>query len=103
MSPASGYSTQRIAQPQAIVDPRAGDVEDDSSSTKSRSLLSLAGTLLAEISLPKLAVAWLLLIIVPALALGLAPLVASAWVADVSNKLGYPLLGFWPLLVLAIL
>ena len=37
-----------------LLDPRNGDVEDDASSTKQRSLLSLAGSLLAEISLPKL-------------------------------------------------
>ena len=35
-----------------IIDPRRGDVEDDASSTKQRSMLSLAGSLLAEISLP---------------------------------------------------
>jgi hypothetical protein len=34
-----------------MVDPRRGDAADDASSTKQRSLLSLAGTLLAEISL----------------------------------------------------
>ena len=34
-----------------VIDPRGGDVEDDASSTKRRSLLSLAGSLLAEISL----------------------------------------------------
>jgi hypothetical protein len=45
-----------------IIDPRDGDVEDDASSTKRRSLFSLAGSLLVEISLPKLAVAWTLLI-----------------------------------------
>ena len=64
-----------------IIDPRCGDVEDDASSTKRRSLLSLAGSLLAEISLPKLALAFLLRIVVPVLLLGLAPLVASAWLA----------------------
>jgi len=103
MSSQPRYSTQPLPQSRAIVDPRAGDVEDDSSSTKSRSLLSLAGSLLAEISLPKLAVAWLLLIIVPALALGLAPLIASAWAADVSSKLSSPILGLWPILVLGLL
>jgi hypothetical protein len=45
-----------------IIDPRDGDIEDDASSTKRRSLFSLAGSLLVEISLPKLAVAWTLLI-----------------------------------------
>jgi hypothetical protein len=34
-----------------------GDLEDDASSSKHRSLLSLAGTLLAEVSIAKLAVA----------------------------------------------
>ena len=41
-----------------FIDPRLGDVEDDASSTKQRSLLAIAGSLLAEISLPKLIVAW---------------------------------------------
>ena len=48
-----------------LVDPRLGDVEDDASSTTRRSLLGIAGGLLAEISLLKLAVAWLLLIVLP--------------------------------------
>jgi hypothetical protein len=86
-----------------FIDPRDGDIEDDASSTKSRSLLSLAGSLLAEISLPKLALAWLLLIVVPALILGLAPLLASAWVSRVSNSIRSPLNSIWPILVLAIL
>ena len=86
-----------------FTDPRRGDVEDDASSTKRRSLLSLAGSLLAEISLPKLALAWLLLIVLPALVLGLAPLVASAWVSQVSGSIRSPLNSIWPILVLAIL
>ena len=53
-----------------VIDPRRGDVEDDASSSKRRSLLSLAGSLLAEISLPKLAVAWFVLIVGPGLVLG---------------------------------
>ena len=48
-----------------LLDPRLGDVEDDASSTKQRSLLRIAGSLLAEISLPKLAVAWGLLVVLP--------------------------------------
>ena len=51
-----------------IIDPRDGDIEDDESSTKRRSLFSLAGSLLVEISLPKLAMAWTLLRTVSALA-----------------------------------
>jgi hypothetical protein len=79
-----------------IIDPRRGDVEDDASSTKRRSLLSLAGSLLVEISLPKLIVAWLVLLVIPGLLLGLAPLVASAWLSAVLGKISSPLLGLWP-------
>ena len=71
-----------------LLDPRQGDIEDDTSSTKGRSLLSLAGTLLVEISLPKLIAAWLLLVALPCLLLGLAPLVASAWLATFSRSIG---------------
>ena len=85
-----------------IIDPRHGDVEDDACSTKRRSLLSLAGSLLAEISLPKLAFAWMLLLVIPSIMLGLAPLVASAWVSAVSGKISSPLAGIWPALLLAI-
>lgn len=79
-----------------VIDPRDGDVEDDASSTKRHSLLSLAGSLLAEISLPKLILSWTTLFIVPALLLGLTPLIASAWVVAVSRKITSPLLGIWP-------
>ena len=83
-----------------FIDPRGGDVEDDASSTKRRSLLSLAGSLLAEISFPKLILSWIMLFVVPALLLGIAPLVASAWVSLVSHKITSPLLGVWPALLL---
>ena len=83
-----------------LIDPRHGDLEDDASSTKRRSLLSLAGSLLAEISLPKLALSWTLLFLVPGLLLGLAPLVASAWVSLVKDKIASPLIGIWPALLL---
>ena len=63
-----------------IIDPRDGDIEDDASSTKRRSLFSLAGSLLAEISLPKLVVAWVLLIGLPGIMLGVAPLIVSLWI-----------------------
>ncbi len=86
-----------------IVDPRKGDVADDASSTKRRSLFSLAGTLLAEISLPKLAIAWILLIGLPALLMGAAPLLTSIWIAGVSSKAYALLTGLWPLLLLALL
>jgi 3',5'-cyclic AMP phosphodiesterase CpdA len=71
-----------------LLDPRKGDIEDDASSTKGRSLLSLAGTLLAEISLPKLVAAWLLLVALPCFLLGLTPLIGSAWLATFSRSIG---------------
>jgi hypothetical protein len=85
----------------AVIDPRSGDVEDDASSTRRHSLLSLAGSLLAEISLPKLAVAWTLLIGLPALALGLAPLVVSLWFATLSSKAATVLSGAGSVMLLA--
>jgi predicted MPP superfamily phosphohydrolase len=69
-----------------ILDPRNGDIEDDAASTKRRSLLSLMGSLLAEISLPKLIIAWMLLVGFPGLLLGAAPLLVSIWIASVIAK-----------------
>jgi hypothetical protein len=86
-----------------IVDPRNGDIEDDASSTKRRTLISLAGSLLAEISLPKLLAAWVILIVLPALMLGLAPLVASIWISTVSSKAAAIYTGLLPPILLAIL
>src|SRR6516165_5104396 len=62
-----------------LVDPRDGDIESDESSPERRSLLALAGNLLTEVSPPKLAVALLLLIVVPAVVLGLVSPVATMW------------------------
>jgi hypothetical protein len=67
-----------------LFDPRRGDVEDDASSPKERSLLAIAGSLLAEISLPKLVFAFIISTLIPALLLGLAPLVATAWLLKLS-------------------
>jgi len=83
-----------------IIDPRNGDIEDDASSTKRRSLLSLAGSLLVEISLPKLAVAWTLLIGLPGIILGIAPLLLSLWIGTVSWKASIILTGLWPVVLL---
>ncbi len=69
----------------SLFDPREGDVEDDSSSPKRRSLLAIAGSLFAEISLLKLVVAWTVSILLPAVLLGSAPLVATAWFTKVSR------------------
>src|SRR5262245_125245 len=70
-----------------LIDPRLGDVEDDASSTKKRSMLSIAGSLLAEVSLPKLLVAWALMFAVPGVLFGVAPLVASAWLGVLSRTM----------------
>src|SRR5262245_57578653 len=86
-----------------LIDPRRGDVEDDASSTKRRSLFAIAGSLLAEISLPKLAVAWLMLIVLPGVLLGLAPLIATGWLAALSRKIVSPYSGIWPLLLLVLI
>src|SRR5262249_6605295 len=84
------------------IDPRGGDIEDDASSSKRRSLLSLAGSLLAEISLPKLILAFILLVVVPSLALGAAPILAAIWFDKLSSKLGSALVGGWPAVLLLI-
>ena len=86
-----------------IIDPRNGDIEDDASSTKRRSLFSLAGSLLVEISLPKLAVAWTLLIGLPGIILGIAPLLLSLWIGTVSWKASIILTGIWPVVLLSAL
>jgi 3',5'-cyclic AMP phosphodiesterase CpdA len=86
-----------------ILDPRQGDAEDDASSTKRRTLVSLAGSLLAEISLPKLVAAWAMLIILPVFILGLAPLLASIWIGKVSANAATIFTGLWAPILLAIL
>ena len=76
---------RRPAKP--LIDPRDGDAEDDASSPKQKSLMAIAGSLLAEISLTKLLLAWAASIVLPAAILGFAPLVATAWVGDVFSRL----------------
>jgi 3',5'-cyclic AMP phosphodiesterase CpdA len=84
----------------SFIDPRGGDFESDASSSKNRSMLSLAGSLLAEISLPKLIVAWFAMLGLPALILGTIPIVASAWVNIVVLKFSSVLYGLVPALLL---
>jgi 3',5'-cyclic AMP phosphodiesterase CpdA len=86
-----------------IIDPRKGDIEDDASSTKRRSLLALAGSLVAEISLPKLVLAWVLLIALPSFLLGMAPLVVSAWIGKVSTHASALYSGIVPVVLLSTL
>jgi hypothetical protein len=83
-----------------ILDPRDGDFEDDASSTKQRTFISLAGSLLSEISLPKLAVAWMLLVGFPGLLLGVVPLVVSTWLASTVSKAATVFTEIWPTLLL---
>ncbi len=85
-----------------VVDPRDGDIEDDASSTKRRSMLSLAGSLFAEISPAKLVVSWTMLFVLPGLLLGLTPLIASAWIILIKDKIASPLIGIWPVLLLVL-
>jgi hypothetical protein len=84
-----------------LIDPRHGDIEDDASSTKRRSMLSLFGSLLVEISLPKLILAWTLLLVLPGLLLGLAPIVFTEWLTVVTDKLTSLVIGLWSVSVLA--
>jgi 3',5'-cyclic AMP phosphodiesterase CpdA len=62
-----------------LIDPRAGDIQDDAASPRHHSLLAMTGSLLVEMNLVKLALAVLTMIILPALLLGVAPLLATAW------------------------
>jgi hypothetical protein len=96
---------RRVGRPslKLAIDPRRGDIEDDASSSKRRSLLSLAGSLLAEISITKLATAWLSLVILPALLLGVAPIIASIWFNSVFDEFTSSLAGAWSLAVIALL
>ena len=72
-------------RPQPLIDPRDGDIETDASSLEHRSLLALAGSLFTEISLPKLAMAVILLAVIPAILLGLAPIVATIWLGTFAS------------------
>ena len=49
-------------------------------------------------SLPKLVLAWSMLIVLPGVLLGLTPLVVTAWLATLSGKIADPLNGLWPFL-----
>ena len=83
-----------------LIDPRLGDVEDDASSTKRRSLFAMAGSLLAEISFPKLILTWVFLILLPAILLGLTPLIVSGWLATLSRKVAALFSNSWPVSLL---
>ena len=61
-------------------------------------MLSLAGSLLVEISLPKVIAAWTLLLVVPGLLLGLTPIVVTSWLSTVSDNWA---MSFWTRLAAA--
>jgi 3',5'-cyclic AMP phosphodiesterase CpdA len=82
-----------------VIDPRSGDIEDDASSTKNRSLLAITGSMLAEISLPRLIFVTTALILVPGFLLGLAPLVVSAWLQVMSQAVRSSVLDIWPIVI----
>jgi hypothetical protein len=89
VSPSSAQSElerRELDREGPILDPRNGDAEDDVSSPKQKSLLAIAGSLLAEISLTKLLLAWIASIVLPASILGLAPLIVTAWVGGVFSR-----------------
>ena len=102
VSPSSANSALERREPggvRPILDPRDGDAEDDVSSPKQKSLLAIAGSLLAEISLTKLFLAWIVSIVLPAAILGLAPLIVTAWVGGVFSRV-LELYGFGAALLL---
>ena len=70
-----------------LVDPRWGDVGDDAVSPERRSFLAIAGSLVVEISLPKLLFAVTVLVLLPAVLLGMVPLLATAWITTISRHL----------------
>jgi Calcineurin-like phosphoesterase len=99
LSDGSELERRKPSSERPILDPRDGDAEDDASSPKQKSLLAIAGSLLAEISLTKLLLAWIASIVLPAAILGLAPLVATAWVRGAVFRV-LELSGIWAALVL---
>ena len=96
----SSKTKRATTTPPELVDPRHGDIEDDASSTKRRSMLALFGGMLVEISLPKLIIAWIMLLVVPGLLLGLAPIVFVEWLTIVTDKIASLVLGLWSLVIL---
>ncbi len=86
-----------------LLDPRAGDVEDDVSSPADRSLLSMAGSLIAEINLLKVGLAIAIMILMPAIVLGLAPLLVTGWYGLLSRRIASLVAGIGPILSLVLI
>ncbi|WP_137177866.1 metallophosphoesterase [Roseomonas sp. AR75] len=83
-------------------DPRDGDLEDDASSTVSKTLLGHAAGMLVEISFPKLALAIFSLIVLPALTVGAAPIALAWYLRTVADKISVGFHLSFGLLVLAV-
>jgi hypothetical protein len=86
-----------------LIDPRLGDFEDDAGSPHNRSLLAIAGSMLVEINLVKLTLALTIMIFLPAILLGLVPLVVTGWYGLFSRQIAEILSDIVPLLTLVIL
>ena len=85
--PPTSRASSAAPSSKPILDPRLGDFESDHSAPKQRSFLAIAGSLVTEISLPKLVVIWTFQILAPAVLLGLAPLFLTAWIGAASSRL----------------
>jgi hypothetical protein len=83
----SGRATKARPAGAPILDPRFGDFENDHSATKQRSLLAIAGSLLAEVSVAKLLLSWFIQLVSPAVLLGASPLILTAWMSEASSRL----------------
>lgn len=90
MTPRDAIAEKDVREREVLlVDPREGDAENDIAATKQRSLFAIASGLLVEISLPKLLLAWTVSLTLPAMLLGLAPLVATGWAATATAQMRY--------------
>lgn len=65
-------------------------------------MLAIAGSLLGEISLPKLALSWIFIGMIPTAILGVAPLIFSAWVSTFPGRITQPS-GIGPVSLLGLL
>jgi hypothetical protein len=73
----------------SFADPRDGDLEDDTSSTVSRTLLRHAAAILVEVSIPKLLLAFGTLVLLPALLLGAVPILGFWYGRAVVAQFGW--------------
>ncbi len=65
-------------------------------------MLSLAGGMLVEISLPKLIIAWGLLLVVPGVLLGVVPVATTMWFRAFTDNVASPEVGLWTTIILVL-